>query len=125
MNLNKIIAVRTTKTVYRDGDLAIKVFDEGYSKADVLNEALNQARIEGTALNIPEIVEVTKIDGRWAIITKFIKGRTLEVIMNENPDKFDEYMEMFVDLHLNVHYQKSPLLNKLKYKMNRQISFFF
>jgi tRNA A-37 threonylcarbamoyl transferase component Bud32 len=122
MNLNKIIAVRTTKTVYRDGDLAIKVFDEGYSKADVLNEALNQARIEGTALNIPEIVEVTKIDGRWAIITKFIKGRTLEVIMNENPDKFDEYMEMFVDLHLNVHYQKSPLLNKLKDKMNRQIS---
>ena len=37
MNLNKIIAVRTDKTVYRDGSLAIKVFNEDYAKADILN----------------------------------------------------------------------------------------
>ena len=37
MNLDKIIAVRTTKTVYRDGDTAIKVFSEDYLKTDVLN----------------------------------------------------------------------------------------
>jgi tRNA A-37 threonylcarbamoyl transferase component Bud32 len=122
MNLNNVITVRASKTVYRDGDLAIKVFDEGYSKADVLNEALNQARIEGTGLHIPEIVEVTKTEGKWAIITRFIEGRTLETLMNENPDKFDAYLEQFVDLHLEVHRQKSPLLNKLKDKMNRQIS---
>ena len=29
MKLDKIIAVRADKKVYRDGDLAIKVFDEG------------------------------------------------------------------------------------------------
>ena len=29
MNLEKVIAVRTDKTVYRDGSLAIKVFNEG------------------------------------------------------------------------------------------------
>ena len=45
MKLEKVIAVRTNKTVYRDGHLAIKVFDSDYSKADVLNEALNQARV--------------------------------------------------------------------------------
>ena len=53
MKLDKVIAVRTNKTVYRDGHLAIKVFDSDYSKADVLNEALNQARVEETGLNIP------------------------------------------------------------------------
>lgn len=53
MKLDKVIAVRTNKTVYRDGHLAIKVFDSDYSKADVLNEALNQARVEETALNVP------------------------------------------------------------------------
>ena len=42
MNLDRIIAVRNNKTVYRDGDRCLKVFNEGYSKADVLNEALNQ-----------------------------------------------------------------------------------
>ena len=45
MNLDRVIAVRNTKTVYRDGNRCIKVFDDHYSKADVLNEALNLARI--------------------------------------------------------------------------------
>lgn len=122
MKLENIIAVRATKTVYRDGDLAIKVFNEDYSKADVLNEALNQARVEETSLNIPEIIEVTKIDGKWAIITRFIEGKTLEHLMKENPEKFDEYLELFVDTQLEVHRQKAPLLNKLKDKMHRKIS---
>ena len=54
MKLDKIIAVRNNKTVYRDGDLCLKVFGADYSKADVLNEALNQARVEETGLNIPK-----------------------------------------------------------------------
>ena len=61
----KVIAVRTSKTIYRDGDKVVKVFDEDFSKADVLNEALNQARVEETGLHIPKIIEVTKIDGKW------------------------------------------------------------
>ncbi len=122
MKLENIIAVRPSKVVYRDGDLAIKVFDENYSKADVLNEALNQARVEETSLNIPEIIEVTKIDGKWAIITRFIEGKTLECLMKENPEKFDEYLELFVDIQLEMHRQKAPMLNKLKDKMHRKIS---
>ena len=34
------------KTVYRDGDTAIKEFCEGFPKAEVLNEALCNARVE-------------------------------------------------------------------------------
>ena len=80
MTLDRVIAVRTAKTVYRDGDLCVKVFNEDFSKADVLNEALNQARIEETGLNIPKIHEVTKIDGKWAIVSDFIEGKTLQQI---------------------------------------------
>lgn len=122
MNLNKVIAVRTDKTVYRDGDMAIKVFNEDYSKADVLNEALNQARVEETELNVPKVIEVTKIDGKWAIVTQFIPGKTLDALMKEHPEKQDEYLNLFVDLQLKVHQQKAPLLNKLKDKMNRKIA---
>ena len=122
MKLDKVIAVRNNKTIYRDGDKCIKVFDENYSKADVLNEALNQARIEETGLNIPKILEVTMIDGKWAIVSEFIKGKTLSQLMEENEDKKDEYLELLVNLQLEVHSKKSPLLNKLKDKMNRKIS---
>ena len=40
MKLEKVIAVRTDKTVYRDGQVAIKVFNEDYSTANVLNLSL-------------------------------------------------------------------------------------
>lgn len=122
MELKKVLAVRTSKTIYRDGDKVIKVFDNDYSKANILNEALNQARVEETGLNIPKILEVTKIDGKWAIVIDYIPGKTLETLMKEHPEKFDEYLEFFVDLQMKVHAQKCPLLNKLKDKMNRKIS---
>ena len=122
MKLDRVIAVRTGKTVYRDGDKTIKVFDEDYKKSDVLNEALNQARVEETGLNIPKVIVVTKVDGKWAIVTEYIKGKTLAQLMEENPDKFDEYLELFVDLQISVHEKKCPLLNKLKDKMNRKIT---
>ena len=114
--------MRTSKTIYRDGDKAVKVFDEGFSKSDILNEALNQARVEETGLNIPRVIEVSKIDGKWAITSDFIAGKTLDTLMKENPEKRDEYLELFVDLQMHVHNQKCPLLNKLKDKMNRKIS---
>ena len=122
MQLNNIISQRTNKTIYRDGDLCIKLFNEDYSKSDVLNEALNQARVEETGLNIPTIIEVTKIDGKWAIVLEYIEGVTLDKLMNDNPDKLDEYLNQFVDLQLEMHAKRSPLLNKWKDKMNSKIS---
>lgn len=123
MNLKNVIAERPNKTVYRDGDKAIKVFDNGYKKSDVLNEALNQARVEeATSLNIPRLREVTVVDGKWTIVSDFIEGKTLAQLMTENPDKFDEYLELFVDIQMQVHKQKCPLLVKIKDKMNKKIS---
>lgn len=122
MKLDNVIAVRPAKTIYRDGDRSIKVFNENYSKADVLNEALNQARVEETDLHIPKIIEVTTIDGKWAIVSEFIEGKTLYDLMKENPEKMDEYLNLLVDIQLDMHSKKCPQLNKLKDKMNRKIS---
>ena len=124
MKLDRVIALRNKKTIYRDGDKCIKVFDAEYSKADVLNEALNQARIEETGLNIPRVLEVTMVEGKWAIVSEYIKGKTLAQLMAEEEDeeKKDAYLELLVDLQLEVHGKTCPMLNKLKDKMNRKIS---
>lgn len=122
MKLDTIISIRNSKTVYRDGDKAIKVFDESYSKADILNEALNQARVEESGLLIPKIHEVTKIDGKWAIVLDYIEGKTLAQIMEEDAANKDVYLDRFVALQLEVQSKNVPLLNKLKDKMNRKIN---
>ncbi len=122
MNLETVVANRHDKTIYRDGNRCIKLFNENFSKADVLNEALNQARIEETDLKVPRLLEVTRIDGRWAIVLDFIPGKTLAELMEKYPEKKEEYLELFVDLQLTVHSKTCRLLNKLKDKMDRKIN---
>lgn len=119
---DRIIAVRTRKTVYREGDTAVKVFDPDYAKYDVLNEALNQARVENIGINVPKVLEVKTIEGKWAIVFEFIQGKSLEQLMMENPAKKAEYLEMFVDLQMKVHSCTCPMLNKIKDKMASKIS---
>ena len=120
-NLDNIIAERKTKTVYKDSDKTIKLFVENYSKANILNEALNQARVEETGLDIPELLEVKKIDNRWALILKHIEGETLADLMEKHPEKKQEYMNWFVEIQMNILSKQAPLLNKLKDKMKRKI----
>ena len=122
MNLDNVIAVRRNKIVYRDGDKCIKVFNAEYSKADVLNEALNQSRIEETGLHIPKIIEVTTIDGQWAIVSEFIEGKTLALLMAEDDLKKYEYIGLLTDLQMEIHEKRCPLLTRLKDKMSRKIA---
>ncbi|MGI6137091.1 MAG: phosphotransferase [Christensenellales bacterium] len=122
MGNKQIIVTRSNKEIYREGDFLIKKFNQNFSKADILNEALNQARVEETGLNIPKLLEVKKIDGDWAIVLEFIEGETLEELMQKNPDKEDEYLNLFVELQMETHSKRAPLLNKHRDKMNRKIS---
>lgn len=121
MKLDRIIAVRNSKTVYHDGENCIKVFDADFSKADVLNEALNHARVEETGLAVPKIKEVTVIDGRWAIIQEFIKGKTLARLMQEQPGEAAAYLERFVDLQLEIQAKTCPKLSRLRDKLSAKI----
>lgn len=120
--LERVIAVRNNKTIYRDGDKVIKLFGSDFSKSDILNEALNQSRVEETGLNVPKIIEVTKIDGKWAIVSDYVPGKTLAWLMDKYPEKEDEYLQLFVSLQMKVFDQKAPLLNRLRDKMFRKIS---
>lgn len=108
--------------MYRTEEGFVKVFNADYSKADILNEALNQARVEETDLNIPKIKAIEVVNGKWAMVMDYIEGKTLSTLMKENPDKLDEYLEFFVDLQITVLSKKVPMLNKLKDKMNARIS---
>lgn len=122
-NLNEPIAERRTKTVYKDENKTIKLFVEDYSKAAILNEALIQSRVEeNTDLNMSRLIEVTKINNRWALVTEFIDGTPLDVLMREHPEREDEYLNLFIDIQLEIMSKKVPLLNRLKDKYRRKLA---
>lgn len=120
--LDTKIAERKNKEVFKEDGKTIKLFVKGYSKADILNEALTQARVEeGTNLKIPKLLEVTKINDRWALISEYIEGDTLEELMHKHPKKLDEYLEIFVNIQLSIHSKQVPLLNRIKDKFKRKL----
>ncbi len=122
-NLINPIAERKTKTVYRDGDKTIKLFVENYSKANILNEALIQSRVEeNTDLKISRLLEVSKIQDRWALVTEYVEGTPLDVLMKEYPEKEEEYLEFFVNVQMEVLSKRVPLLNRTKDKYKRKLT---
>lgn len=122
MKKENLVFERADKKIYRDGDKLVKVFSKNYSKANILNEALNHARVEETDLNVPKLQSVQVVDGNWAIILDYIEGTTLNELMEAHPEKTDEYLNLFVDLQRTVLSKKVPMLNKLKDKMQAKIS---
>lgn len=122
MKLEKKLAEGKNNIVYQNGELAVKVFKEKYPKADVLSEALITAQIEDIGLNIPKIKEVSVIDGKWAITMDYVPGKTIEQLMKENPDKKEEYLNMMVDLQIEMHSKTCPILKKLRDKMYERIN---
>lgn len=118
----QLIHQSTGKKLYRDGNKLVKSFDESYSKAGILNEALNQARVEETSLNVPKILGVEVIEGKWSLIWEYVEGDTLEELMQKHPEKTDEYLDFFVDLQITMSKEKVPLLGHLRDKMHAKIS---
>ena len=121
--MSKIIAKkRKDKIIYLEDNKCYKVFDETYNVGNVLNEALNHARIQETDLKVPHLISVDTINGQWAIIMEKIDGVTIEKLIEESPDKFDYYLNKFIDIQIEMQSKRCPLLTKHRDKMNRKIS---
>ena len=120
--MEKIIAESPNKRIFSDGDRCYKVFIDGYSKSAILNEALNHGLVEETGLNIPGLLEITTINGSWAIVTKYIEGRTMEELFNDPSENEDDLIKRFIEIQIDVQSKRCPLLTKHRDKMNRKIS---
>lgn len=121
-DLSHVLVARKNKDVIVDGDKKIKLYVENHPKSEVMNEALNQARIEeSTNLNIPKLLEVTKINNRWALVFDYEEGVPLDKMMEAHPEMEDELLEKFIDTQMHIHEQRVPLLTRTKEKFKRKL----
>ena len=117
-----LIKVRKNKEIFVDKDKVIKLFFENHKTSDILNEALNQARVEeGTNLNVPRLLEVTKIDNRWALVSEKIEGKTITELIKEEPENVDKYLNIFVEVQLTILSNSVPMLNRIKEKFTKKL----
>lgn len=118
----ELIAKRKNKEIFAENDTIIKLYNEGHSQSDILNEALNQSRVEEYSnINVPKLIEVKKIDNRWAIVSEKVNGYTISELLKNNPEAEDEYLNLFVDIQLIILSNEVPLLNRIKEKFTRKL----
>ena len=103
------IVTRHNKVVYDCGDTVAKVFNATKPSSDIVNEALNLTRAEQAGIDVPELIEVGKTGNNWAILTEKVEGKTLRELMNEAPEKSEEYLKQLIELELSVHAHRAPL----------------
>ena len=122
MELKKLVSESAKVRVFENGDKCVKLFKEpDEPKSVVFYEALTHTRVEETGFaKMPEIIGATKVDGKWALEYSFIKGKTLDEIMREQP-RSEELLEKMADLQLEVNSLHSAKLSRQKDYFKRSI----
>lgn len=122
MQLDRVIAVRNSKTIYHDGDQCVKVFGNGYSLSDVLGEAMNQSLMAECGLRVPAVREVCQINDRWTIVSEYVRGLTLAQEMQAYPERRDDCFRLMAALQRTIHQRRCARLPQLKEKLAARIA---
>jgi aminoglycoside phosphotransferase (APT) family kinase protein len=121
MKLGTPIATGNTSKIYLSENRIIKVFHDYLPDTESFYEANKQKYAYSCGLSVPKIFDVTKIDGKQAIIMEYIKGRTIGDILFENKEQAEYYMNISIDVQLKIHKIAADSLEPMSEKLSRQI----
>ncbi|ENQ3080003.1 phosphotransferase [Bacillus cereus] len=123
MNLGDPIAIGNTAKIYLCDNKIIKVFKEHLPSTESLYEANKQEYAYSCGLHVPKVLEVTKIEGRQAIIMEYVKGKTAGDLLTNNMELAEHYISVCVNVQQKMHtvVADSKLLEPMGEKLHRQI----
>jgi tRNA A-37 threonylcarbamoyl transferase component Bud32 len=122
VELNEIIGTGARATVYRSGEYAIKLYNEGYDRTAVFYEALINSIVEGTKLHIPSVHEVLNINNQMALSMDYLKGISLMDCIINDMENATRYVDDMVKLQIDIHSRKVWLPFSLKDRLRRKIA---
>lgn len=123
MKLGTPVTKGNTAQIYHYDNKIIKVFNDNLPKTESHYEATIQKYAHSCGLSVPEVIDVTEIDGKQAIIMEFIKGRTVgDILLSESPDQAEYYMNISIDIQQEIHSIVTDSLVPMSEKLSRQIN---
>jgi aminoglycoside phosphotransferase (APT) family kinase protein len=121
MNLGNPIARGNTAKIYLSDNKIVKVFNEFLPDTESINEANKQKYAYSCGLPVPKILDVTKINGKQAIIMEYVKGETLGDLFFKNKEQAEYYLNISVDMQLEIHSIIPDTIEPMNEKLHRQI----
>ncbi|WP_316571767.1 aminoglycoside phosphotransferase family protein [Neobacillus sp. YIM B06451] len=121
MKLGTPIAIGNTAKIFLHNNRIYKVFNDYLPETESFFESEKQKYAYSCGLPVPKIIDVTKIDGKQAIIMEFIKGRSIGNILSENMDQAEYYMNISVEIQQVIHKVEAYSIEHMAEKLSRQI----
>jgi len=76
LELGSPIAIGNTAKIYLYENKIVKIFNDYLPVTESSNEANKQRFAYSCGLSVPKVLDVTKVNGKQAIIMEYIKGKT-------------------------------------------------
>ena len=121
MNLGEPIASGNTANIYLHENKVIKIFKDHLPDTESENEARKQKVAFESGLRVPKILDIKKVNGQQAIIMEYVEGKTLGELVTENMDEVESFLEMSVDIQMDIHKVLAEALEPMRIKLQRQI----
>ncbi|RLL48322.1 aminoglycoside phosphotransferase family protein [Oceanobacillus piezotolerans] len=125
MNLGVPFANGYTAEIFLHEGRIFKVFKDHLPLTESMYEANKQSLAYSLGLNVPKIIDVTKINGKQAIIMEYVKGKTIGEIVSKNMDRAEYYMNISVDIQRKIHKVVAdsfePMIDRLRHQIARTI----
>ncbi|WP_047979674.1 phosphotransferase family protein [Ornithinibacillus contaminans] len=121
MNLGKQIASGNTARIYLSEDKIIKIYHDYLPDNEATYEANKQQFAFDCGLPVPNILEITEVDEKQAIVMEYIQGRTFGELALENKDQTEYYMGISVSIQQKIHSVEATTLEPMEGKLRRQL----
>lgn len=121
MDLGEPIAEGNTAKIYISGNKIIKLLSDYLPETESKYEANKQEFAFSCGLPVPKVFEVTKINGKQAIVMEYIRGETLGDIMKKDMIHAEHYMKTSVEIQRKIHSITALALEPMSEKLSRQI----
>ncbi len=108
MQFDRIISVRNNRTVFRDGELCIKVLEDDFPASFVLSEATNMVAAAEAGLNVPKLREVNLHGNKRLITYDYIVGSPILCSDRNDSDFRAQRLNLLIDAQLSINGTRCP-----------------
>lgn len=121
MDLGAPIAKGNTARIYLSDNKIVKVYENRFPQTESVAEANKQKLAYSSGLVVPQVIDVTNVQGNQAIIMEYIEGTTIGDLLFEDLDHAHTYLALSVDIQRKIHLTSPRLFEPMKDKLHRQI----
>lgn len=115
------IARGNTADIYLQAGRIVKVFDKRFPQGEAAYEADKQRFALSRGLPVPEIFQVTEVEGKQAISMEYVAGPTLGELMRRDRTRTAKYLACSIRMQRQVHQVWAEPLKPMEEKLRRQI----